>query len=132
MNDCMKRKHFKTEKLALLIITIIASLLRVIKLDTYPPALYSDEVAQGYNAYSVLTTGLDEYGTWLPVSFRSFGDWKPPLPTYFMVPTIAVFGLNEYGIRISSALFGIGSVLLTYLQNCYVKIRQWHLWQPEF
>ncbi|KKS85860.1 MAG: hypothetical protein UV59_C0004G0008 [Candidatus Gottesmanbacteria bacterium GW2011_GWA1_43_11] len=111
----MKRKHFKTEKLALLIITIIASLLRVIKLDTYPPALYSDEVAQGYNAYSVLTTGLDEYGTWLPVSFRSFGDWKPPLPTYFMVPTIAVFGLNEYGIRISSALFGIGSVLLTYL-----------------
>lgn len=110
----MKWERFKINK-SLLLVVIIAVVLRIVRLESFPPALYSDEVSQGYNAYSVLTTGRDEYGTWFPVSFRSFGDWKPPLPTYFMVPTIAVFGLNEYGIRISSALFGIGSILLTYL-----------------
>ena len=115
MNAAMKWKNFKPEIFWLILIISIATLLRVVKLDEYPPALYSDEVSQGYNAYSVLTTNKDEYGTWFPVSFRSFGDWKPPLPTYFMVPTIAAFGLNEYGIRMSSALLGIGSVLLTYL-----------------
>ena len=111
----MNWKNFKSEKFLILIIIIVATLLRVIKLDEYPPALYSDEISQGYNAYSVLTTGRDEYGTWFPISFRSFGDWRPPLPTYFMAPTIVVFGLNEYGIRFSSALFGIGSIALTYL-----------------
>ncbi|KKP60023.1 MAG: hypothetical protein UR52_C0001G0103 [Candidatus Gottesmanbacteria bacterium GW2011_GWA1_34_13] len=107
----MKKLNFNKK---LLLIVFLAAIIRLPWLDKYPPALYSDEVSQGYNAYSVLKTAKDEYGKFLPVSFRSFGDWKPPLPTYLMVPTVAIFGLNAYGVRLPSAIFGIATVYLSY------------------
>lgn len=108
----MSKKHFSL--FCILFITFIAGLLRLPLLSHFPPALYSDEVSQGYNAYSVYKTGRDEYGTLLPVSFRSFGDWKPPLQTYLMIPTIAFFGLNEYGIRLPGALLGTFTVFIVF------------------
>lgn len=90
-------------------------LLRFTGLSEFPPSLYSDEINQGYNAYSILKTGRDEHGAFLPVSFRSFGDWKPPLQTYLMIPAIAVFGLTEFAVRLPNALLGVLSVFLTYL-----------------
>ncbi len=96
------------------LIFLLAVLLRLPFLDQVPPALYSDEVSQGYNAYSLITTGKDEYGAARPVSFRSFGDWKPPLATYLMIPTIKLFGLNAWGVRFPSALLGSMSVLIIY------------------
>lgn len=98
----------------LLLIIILAALLRLPYLDRFPPGLYSDEVSQGYNAYSILKTGRDEHGTFLPVSIRSFGDWKPPLQTYLMIPAIAFFGLNEWGVRLPSAILGVASILVAY------------------
>ncbi len=106
----------KTRVLVLFILILaLAGFLRLYKLDSVPPALYSDEVSQGYNAYSVLTTGSDEYGEFLPLSFRSFGDWKPPLPAYLMVPFIYFFGLNTLSIRLPSATLGILSIVIVYL-----------------
>lgn len=98
----------------LLLIIILAVILRFIWLDRFPPALYTDETNQGYNAYSVLNTLHDEHGNFLPLSFRSFGDWKPPLPTYIMIPFIYVFGLNEISVRLPSAILGAGSILLLF------------------
>ncbi|HCM37591.1 MAG: Glycosyl transferase family 39 [Candidatus Gottesmanbacteria bacterium GW2011_GWB1_43_11] len=98
----------------LILVILLAGVLRVSFLDRFPPALYSDEVSQGYNAYSIWKTGRDEYGKFLPVSLRSFGDWKPPLPTYLMIPTIAIFGLNAWGVRLPSAILGTLTVGLVY------------------
>ena len=99
----------------LLNIFILAVFLRFYKLGQIPPSLYSDEAAQGYNAYSILNSGRDEHGAFLPVSLRSFGDWKPPLPAYLMLMAIAVNGLNEVSVRFPSALLGTLTVLLAYL-----------------
>lgn len=96
-------------------IIILAAILRLPALDTYPPSLYSDEVNQGYNAYSLLLTGRDEHGVLWPVSLRSFGDWKPPLPTYIMMPAIFFLGLDAVSVRLPSAILGIISVALTYM-----------------
>ncbi len=106
MKFLMNREIFKVDKMILILILLLAAALRLPYLDKFPPALYSDEVSQGYNAYSILKTGRDEYGTLFPVSIRSFGDWKPPLQTYLMMPTIAVFGLNPWGVRLPSAILG--------------------------
>lgn len=95
-------------------IFFVALIFRFTALDKVPPALYSDEVSQGYNAYAILRTGKDEYGTSWPVSFRSFGDWKPPLQTYLMLPTIKLFGLNAWGVRLPSAILGSLSTLVVY------------------
>ena len=104
----------KHTNVLLLTITLCAAVLRFVALDLYPPALYSDEVDQAYNAYSILKTGRDEHGVLFPVSFRSFGDWKPPVQTYLMVPSVWMFGLNAWGTRIPSALLGTLTIPLLF------------------
>ena len=89
--------------------------MRLWNLSAIPSSLYSDEVAQGYNAYSILKTGNDEFGHFLPVAYRSFGDWKPALSTYLAIPGIILFGLNETGIRIAPAVLNTLAVFVVYL-----------------
>lgn len=101
----------------LLAIVILAAVLRFYKLGQIPPSLDWDETAHGYNAYSILKTGRDEYGYFLPLSFRSFDDYKPPLYTYLVVPSVAVFGLNNFAVRFPSAALGVLAVLFTYLMT---------------
>lgn len=96
------------------IIILIAVFLRFYQLGTVPASPDWDEAALGYNAYSILTTGKDEFGKVLPVVLKSFGDYKPALYAYLAIPSVAVFGLNTFAVRLPSALFGVLSVILTY------------------
>jgi 4-amino-4-deoxy-L-arabinose transferase-like glycosyltransferase len=99
----------------LLIILLLAGALRLWNLGSIPPGLTPDEAALGYNAYSVLHTGRDEFGKFLPIIFKSFGDYKPGLYIYLTIPSIAVLGLSEFSTRFPSAAAGIMSVFLIYL-----------------
>lgn len=105
-------KNYKYIVLGL--IFILGVFLRFYNLSGNPPSLNWDEASNGYNAYSILKTGKDEYGTFLPLSIRSFDDYKPPLYAYLTVPSIAAFGLNEFAVRLPSALLGSLSVLVVY------------------
>jgi 4-amino-4-deoxy-L-arabinose transferase-like glycosyltransferase len=96
-------------------ILILAAGLRFWKLGSVPPGLTPDEAALGYNAFSILNTGRDEYGEMLPVIFRSFGDFKPGLYVYLTVPFVAILGLTEFAVRLPSAIAGILAVFLIYL-----------------
>lgn len=102
-------------KVSLLLIILFAGLLRFIYLDRIPPGLAQDETSIGYNAYSILKTGKDEYGKTLPIFFKAFGEYKLPVYIYLSVPSIYIFGLTEYGVRIPSALFGTITVVSLYL-----------------
>lgn len=97
------------------LIVIAAGLLRFWGLTRVPPALNSDEVAIGYNAYSVLQTGKDEYGTSYPFLFRSFDDYKMPVYVYLVSAGIKIFGYGDFAVRFPSALAGTLTVLMTYL-----------------
>lgn len=98
----------------LVLILFIALVLRFINLSSNPPSLTPDEAALGYNAYSILKTGRDEWGKLLPIIFKSFGDYKPGLYIYSSVPFVLLFGLNEFSIRASSALAGVLAVYLVF------------------
>ncbi len=98
----------------LLLILILAGLLRFIGLDKMPPSVTGDEIQQGYTAYSLLKTGKDEWGDILPINPRSFGDYKPALYSYTLIPFEALFGLNIQAVRMPSALFGTLTVLVIY------------------
>ena len=102
------------EKRLLFLIIILAALLRLWNLSDNPPGLTWDEASLGYNAYSLLQTGKDEYGNSWPLTLKSFGDYKPALYAYLDVPFIYLFGLNEFAVRLPSAIFGILSVLVIY------------------
>lgn len=73
-----------------------------------------DEVALGYNAYSIFETGKDEFGKSFPVVLRSFDDYKPALYTYLIIPSYKVFGLNEFSVRLPSAIMGILTLIGVY------------------
>lgn len=106
----MARKH-----LPLLLIILLAAFLRLVALGSVPSGFTSDEASQGYSAYSLLRTGRDEWGTLFPItSFRSFLDYKAPLQTYLMIPFVAIFGLNQFSVRLPSAIIGILAVLTVY------------------
>ena len=98
----------------LFIIIIFASILRLWQLGHIPPSPDWDEVALGYNAYSIMHTGRDEFGKLLPVVLRSFDDYKPALYAYLTIPTIFLFGLSVFAVRLPSALFGIISVVAVF------------------
>lgn len=103
------RKHL------VVFIFIVGFFLRVLFLDKYPVGFTPDEASFGYDAYSLLKTGKDQWGETFPLIFRSFGDFKLPLYGYLAVPSIALFGLNEYATRFPNALLGSFAILGTYL-----------------
>jgi 4-amino-4-deoxy-L-arabinose transferase-like glycosyltransferase len=105
----------KNLPLLLFAIIILGAFLRFFYLNNMPPSLNWDEVSHGYNAYSILKTGKDEWGTTLPTLFRAFGDYKLPAYIYLTIPSIVVFGLNAWAVRFPSALAGVIIILFTYL-----------------
>lgn len=102
-------------KLVLAFVLLLALVLRVWRLDSYPVGFTQDEAGIGYDAYSILQTGKDQWGVTLPLTLRSFGDFKFPLYSYLAIPSVAAFGLNEFSVRLPNALIGTLAVLATYL-----------------
>src|SRR5262245_24665404 len=88
-------------------IILLATVLRFYQIQTNPPGLFWDETAYGYDAYSLLKTGSDHHGRFLPLFFESFGDWKLPVFFYLLVPSVALFSLSEFAIRFPTAFFGV-------------------------
>lgn len=84
-------------------------------LTELPPSLNWDEVSHGYNAYSILKTGKDEWGNTLPLIFRAYGDYKLPVYIYITAFSEKVFGLNAFAVRFPSAIAGVITVIFTYL-----------------
>lgn len=114
-------------------IIVLATFMRLWALGEWPHGLDADEVSIGYNAYSVLHTGADEYGERWPAAFRAFGEYKRPLPIYATVPAIALFGLNPTAVRLPAALIGVASVPLLYaLVLCLLRVRVLALWASLF
>src|SRR5579872_6487443 len=105
------RRYYKV----LFCIVLFAFVVRFWQLGTNPPSLTWDEVAWGYNAYSLGIDGKDEFGSFLPVQYlESFGDFKPPVYAYLDILPVKVFGLNEFATRLPSAVAGIIAVWFTY------------------
>lgn len=128
------------KKLILILIILLAFALRFYRLDSYP-ALNADEAAIGYNAYSLIRTGLDEHGNPWPIHFQSFNDYKPGLYFYIVIPFVRFLGLSEWAVRIPGALLGVLTVLVIYLlvkelfkseklallSSLFLAISPWHI-----
>lgn len=99
----------------LFVITLLGGFYRLSSLDISPPSLNWDEAALGYNAYSIMKTGKDEYGKSFPIFTRSFDEYKSTLPIYMMIPSIKLFGLNEVGVRFPSSLLGTLMIPAVYI-----------------
>lgn len=96
-------------------ILFLALILRIYRLDEVPIELFGDEIDVGIQAYSILKTGQDYLGNGFPVMFQSFTEYRLPAFIYSAVPFVAVFGLNEWGVRLTSVFWGILGILGMFL-----------------
>lgn len=97
----------------LFVITILAGLLRFYRLGEIHEGLHRDEAFLGYNAYSVLKTGRDMNGNFLPLHLASFL-YSPAGYSYLSIPFISVFDLSAFSTRFASAFFGTLTVIVIY------------------
>jgi len=105
--------NFKKYRWVLLALTVLLGLcLRLYRLETW--RLTSDELSIGYNAFSILKTGKDEWGRELPWVFQAFGDFKLPVYIYSSVPFIALGGLTPLMLKLPSILAGTSLIILIY------------------
>lgn len=109
-----------------LLITVVLSVFLVTYKDTSsPPCFNADEAAFGYNAYSLLQTGADEYGTMLPLRLKSFDDYKMPLYSYLSTPFIGVLGLNEFSTRaLNIFIAGLFPIVIYFLTKELFKKKE--------
>ena len=103
------------EKIIFVLIILLATVIRVVDLDKIPPNLGNDEISIAYDGYSISKTLRDEHNHFLPISFQSHNTYKAPLTIYTVALSTMVFGNNEYGARLPSAIFGILTILLVGL-----------------
>lgn len=109
-------------------IILIGFLIRVWNLNKNPAGFFCDEASIGYNAYSILKTGRDEWGAKFPLFFKAFGEYKNPLDIYFTTLFIAIFGLNEFAVRFTSVFFSLLSLLVLFYIGKEIKDEKFGLW----
>jgi len=107
----MKEKIYT---IVLILITILSLVLRFYKLDEVPASLNWDEIAAGYNAFTIANWGADEFGSKFPIVFKSFGDDKHPVHIYLTAVIVKIFGSTDFSTRASSALIGSLGVVAIY------------------
>lgn len=128
------------KKLLIILIFLLSFFLRVYKVSEYPAGLNADEAAIGYNVYSLIQTGKDEFGHSWPINFQSFNDFKPGLYFYLVLPFVKLLGLTELAVRLPSAILGSLTVLILYflvkkiisadfavLAALLLSVSPWHL-----
>jgi 4-amino-4-deoxy-L-arabinose transferase-like glycosyltransferase len=101
-------------QIILALIVLLACIIRIPLLSDYPNGFSADEAQQAYDAYSILKTGADEWGVFLPINPRGFGDYKPPLYTYLTVPFIGLLGLTKEAARLPAAILGVLTVIVIF------------------
>lgn len=99
----------------ILILLILSFILRIYNINNVPASLFGDEMDVGYHAYSILKTGRDYSGDFMPLHFHSLAEWRTPLYLYSAVPTVAMFGISPLGVRLPAVIFGVLGVYGIYL-----------------
>ena len=96
------------EILIFVAILLLATFLRVYRLDQLPPGLHYDEAFKGVEARKVIA------GTERPVFFQE-NLTEEPMRIYSTALTFVLFGDSTWSLRLSSALAGILNIAALYL-----------------
>lgn len=112
------RKEFKKEKnksiLLIYLSFVIGFLTRLLWIEDFPNALNVDEISAGYDAFSILSTGIDRNGNFLPIYLEAWGSGQSALYAYLTIPFIKILGLNVLSIRLPMAIISSISIIFMY------------------
>lgn len=104
-----------TKKIFVLgLIVALAIFFRFKGLDNNPPGFYTDEASIGYNAYTILKSGRDEHGVFMPMFFEAFGEYKNAFAIYPVAVTMKLLGPTELAVRTTHAFWGVLDVIAIF------------------
>jgi 4-amino-4-deoxy-L-arabinose transferase-like glycosyltransferase len=104
----------RSDRVLLLVILAIGIAVRVVARQSTPNGFNQDEASLGYDAWSILTYGVDRHGIAYPAFLIGWGSGMNALSAYFDIPFIALFGLNEQTTRAANLASGIVSLWVFY------------------
>lgn len=93
----------------------LSLLVRGFSVSSLPPEMFGDEIDVGYQSYSLFKTGRDLYAQPFPVYIHSLSEWRTPLLIYFTVPSIALLGHSEWGVRVPEVILGSLAPLILFI-----------------
>lgn len=141
----MLEKIEKYHKQILFFILLIAILVRVLFICSAPNGIHEDEAGLAYDAYCISEYGVDRYLNHNPVYLTNFGGGQSVLYAYITAFFIKLFGFNLFVIRLPAILFGIISIIVSYLivkkfkgTNVgllfafFIAICPWHIMQSRW
>ena len=108
---------------ALVALVLIATVFLNVS-STNPPGFTRDEAAIAYNAYTLESSGKDEYGARFPLFIRSFNDYKSPLYVYLLAAVFRITGPSTAVARTFSAVLGLAAVLVIYILALAISTRR--------
>ena len=95
-------------------IILLGAILRFYRLGDNGLGFFRDEAALGFNAWSLLSTGADEYGQKFPIIFRSFEVFFLPAYVYLSIPIFFLLGPTVIAARALSATAGTLLILTCF------------------
>ena len=101
-------------RILFIIILAVGIIARVLWFGQVPAGMNQDEAFAAYEAYSLLTTGLDTAGYPFPVYLTAWGSGMNALESYLMIPFIALFGLEVWAVRLPQLIVGVLSLIAVY------------------
>lgn len=99
----------------IILILLLASFARLFQLGKLPNGVLIDEAYGAYNAWALMTEGIDDRGYAFPVYFVAWGSGMNALYLYMGYFLFQLFGATITIYRIPQAIFGILSVLSMYV-----------------
>lgn len=140
-----KWKDIFVENWPVAAIIILAACTRLIALDSIPAGVLPDEAYGAYNAWGLMTEGLDSRGYRFPVYFVAWGSGMNVLYSYLAIPMFFLFGSNIVSYRLPQAVVGILTVYGMYrlgrelfdkktalLLAFAVAVNPWHIMNTRF
>lgn len=111
----MKLKAYIRQNWILWLILCVAAGTRLIGLGRIPEGVLPDEACGAYNAWALMTEGIDNRGYSFPVYFVAWGSGMNVLYSYLAIPLLYLFGATTLVYRIPQAVIGILGVYAAYI-----------------
>ena len=116
----------------ILLLVAIGAALRMVRLNSLPPALFRDEAEKLMNGWSLLETGRDLSQQWMPLFINVFGVTTSAIYQYLTVPFIWLFGVNEWSARLPAATVGTLTLAVNYAYMKRERGRDVAFWATAF
>jgi hypothetical protein len=125
----------------LCMVLLLALSVRLIGINFLPNGFSYDEAAYAYNAYSLRQTGADEFGNQWPLFLKSYGEYKPALLSYLLMPLFIYSYPSITSLRIVMVLFSLVGLIASYhlfrklfndsiaalISTAFMALSPWHI-----